>query len=98
MVYKKMSIMIFNENISKHLEGVKYMIIMKFIGFAKVHFSSFRFLRRVEKFAFLSILVQVGKARALYALCESLDLGYRQRRIAEETVGNHGLQDLQYPA
>lgn len=40
----------------------------------------------------------LGQARALYALCENLDIDYMQRRIAEETAGSHGLQDLQDPA
>lgn len=53
---------------------------------------------RMGQYASGSAPDMLGQARALYALCESLDLGYMQRRIAEETAGSHGLQDLQYPA
>ena len=37
----------------------------------------------------------LGQARAVFALCEGLDLSYMQRRISEETGGDYGLQDLQ---
>jgi hypothetical protein len=36
----------------------------------------------------------LGQARALYRLCEDLDMAYMERRISEETAGSHGLQDL----
>jgi hypothetical protein len=37
----------------------------------------------------------IRQARALYAICEGLDLHYMERRISEETGGEYGLQDLQ---
>lgn len=37
----------------------------------------------------------LGQARALFTLCEGLDMHYIDRRIREETAGEHGLQDLQ---
>ena len=37
----------------------------------------------------------LGQARAIFAICEGLDLPYMARRIAEETAGEHGVQDLQ---
>lgn len=37
----------------------------------------------------------LGQARALFAICEGLDLHYMERRISEETNGKYGLQDLQ---
>lgn len=36
----------------------------------------------------------LGQARALFRLCEGLDLHYMDRRIREETAGDYGLQDL----
>jgi hypothetical protein len=36
----------------------------------------------------------LGQARALFALCEGLDLAYMKRRIADETGGEYGVQDL----
>lgn len=53
---------------------------------------------RMGQFASGSAPEMLGQARALYALCENLDIDYMQRRIAEETAGSHGLQDLQDPA
>lgn len=40
----------------------------------------------------------LGQARALFALCERLDMHYMERRISEETAGDYGLQDLQTQA
>lgn len=37
----------------------------------------------------------LGQARALFTLCEALDVHYMDRRIREETAGDYGLQDLQ---
>lgn len=37
----------------------------------------------------------LAQARALFSLCEGLDLHYMERRILEETGGDHGLQDLE---
>ena len=37
----------------------------------------------------------LGQARALFALCEGLDPAYMERRIREETGGDHGVQDLE---
>jgi hypothetical protein len=40
----------------------------------------------------------LGQARALFTLCEGLDMHYMERRIFEETAGSYGLQDLQAQA
>jgi hypothetical protein len=40
----------------------------------------------------------LGQARALFTLCEALDMHYMERRISEETAGTYGLQDLQTEA
>lgn len=53
---------------------------------------------RMGQYASGSAPEMLGQARALFALCEGLDLDYMQRRIAEETAGSHGLQDLHDPA
>jgi hypothetical protein len=37
----------------------------------------------------------LGQARALYRLCEGLDFDYMERRVREETAGDHGIQDLE---
>ena len=37
----------------------------------------------------------LGQARALFAICEALDMPYIERRISEETGGEYGVQDLQ---
>lgn len=37
----------------------------------------------------------LGQARALFTLCEALDMHYMAKRISEETAGTYGLQDLQ---
>lgn len=37
----------------------------------------------------------LGQAKALYALCEGLDMDYMERRISEETAGDYGVQDIQ---
>lgn len=38
---------------------------------------------------------RLEQARALFRLCEGLDLHYMRRRIGEETSGDYGLQDLE---
>lgn len=53
---------------------------------------------RMGQYASGSAPEMLGQARALFALCEGLDLDYMKRRISEETAGAHGLQDLQDPA
>lgn len=53
---------------------------------------------RMGQYASGSAPDMLGQARALYALCEGLDFDYMQRRIAQETAGTHGVQDLQDPA
>ena len=50
---------------------------------------------RMGQYASGSALEMLGQARALFALCESLDFGYMERRIREETMGDHGIQDLE---
>ena len=37
----------------------------------------------------------LGQARTLYALHPELDRAYLERRIREETLGDHGVEDLQ---
>ncbi|MGH6747132.1 hypothetical protein [Novosphingobium sp.] len=49
---------------------------------------------RMGQYASGSAPEMLGQARALYALCEGLDMAYMERRISEETAGSHGLQDL----
>jgi hypothetical protein len=40
----------------------------------------------------------LGQARALFTICEGLDMDYMEKRIREETAGDHGIQDLQAQA
>jgi hypothetical protein len=49
---------------------------------------------RMGQFASGSAPDMLGQARALFAVCEGLDLHYMNRRISEETVGEYGVQDL----
>lgn len=53
---------------------------------------------RMGQYASGSAPEMLGQARALFALCEGLDIAYMERRISEETAGSHGLQDLQAKA
>lgn len=53
---------------------------------------------RMGQYASGSAPEMLGQARALFAFCEGLDLSYMERRISEETSGNHGLSDLQAEA
>jgi hypothetical protein len=53
---------------------------------------------RMGQFASGSAPEMLGQARALFAICEQLDLDYMARRISEETVGSYGLEDLQTQA
>lgn len=53
---------------------------------------------RMGQYASGSAPDMLGQARALFALCEGLDMDYMARRIAEETAGTYGLQDLQTQA
>lgn len=53
---------------------------------------------RMGQYASGSAPDMLGQARALFALCEGLDMAYMARRIAEETAGTYGLQDLQAEA
>lgn len=50
---------------------------------------------RLGQYASGSAPEMLGQARALFAICEGLDLPYMERRISEETSGEYGLQDLQ---
>ncbi|WP_371136572.1 hypothetical protein [Novosphingobium sp.] len=50
---------------------------------------------RMGQYASGSAPEMLGQARALFALCDGLDLGYMERRIREETGGCHGVQDLE---
>lgn len=50
---------------------------------------------RMGQYASGSAPEMLGQARALFAICEGLDLHYMERRIGEETGGEYGLQDLQ---
>ena len=49
---------------------------------------------RMGQYASRSAPDMLGQARALFAICEGLDMHYMQRRISEETGGDYGLQDL----
>lgn len=49
---------------------------------------------RMGQYASGSARDMLGQARALFAICEGLDLDYMERRISEETDGEYGLQDL----
>ena len=53
---------------------------------------------RMGQYASGSAPEMLGQARALYALCESLDMDYMERRIRDETAGTHGIQDLEAQA
>lgn len=53
---------------------------------------------RMGQYASGSAPEMLGQARTLFALCDGLDMDYMQRRIAEETGGDYGVQDLQTPA
>lgn len=53
---------------------------------------------RMGQYASGSAPEMLGQARALFALCERLDLDYMERRIREETAGSHGIQDLENQA
>lgn len=50
---------------------------------------------RMGQYASGSAPEMLGQARALFALCEGLDSDYMERRIREETGGDHGVQDLE---
>ena len=50
---------------------------------------------RMGQYASGSAPAMLGQARALFALCERLDLGYMERRIREETGSDYGIQDLE---
>lgn len=58
----------------------------------------YQFTYRMGQYASGSAPDMLGQARALFALCEGLDMDYMARRIAEETAGTYGLQDLQAQA
>jgi hypothetical protein len=49
---------------------------------------------RMGQYASGSAPQMLEQARALYALCEALDLTYMERRILEETGGDLGVEDL----
>ena len=53
---------------------------------------------RMGQYASGSAPEMLGQARALYTLCEALDIAYMERRIREETAGSHGVQDLEAQA
>lgn len=53
---------------------------------------------RMGHYASGSAPEMLGQARAVFTLCEGLDRDYMARRIAEETAGTCGVQDLQAPA
>ncbi len=53
---------------------------------------------RMGQYASGSAPEMLGQARAVFALCEGLDLDYMARRIFEETGGDYALQDLQAEA
>lgn len=50
---------------------------------------------RMGQYASGSAPEMLGQARALFTLCEGLDMHYVERRISEETAGSYGLQNLQ---
>ena len=50
---------------------------------------------RMGQYASGSAPEMLGQARALFVLCEGLDMDYMERRIREETGGDHGVQDLE---
>ncbi len=53
---------------------------------------------RMGQYASGSAPEMLGQARALFAICERLDMAYMERRIREETGGDYGLQDLENEA
>lgn len=53
---------------------------------------------RMGQYASGSAPEMLAQAQALFNLCEGLDLQYMDRRIREETAGDHGVQDLADPA
>lgn len=53
---------------------------------------------RMAQYASGTAPAMLGQARALFALCEGLDMHYMARRISEETAGSYALQDLQAKA
>lgn len=53
---------------------------------------------RMGQYASGSAPDMLGQARALFAICEGLDMDYMRRRISEETGGTYGVQDLQHEA
>ncbi len=50
---------------------------------------------RMGQYASGSAPEMLGQARALFALCEGLDIAYMDRRIREETGGSYAVQDLE---
>ena len=50
---------------------------------------------RMGQYASGSAPDMLGQARALFAICEGLDMHYMVQRISEETGGEYGVQDLQ---
>jgi hypothetical protein len=50
---------------------------------------------RMGQYASGSAREMLGQARALFAICEGLNMDYMERRVAEETAGEYGVQDLQ---
>jgi len=50
---------------------------------------------RMGQYASGSAPEMLAQARVLHGLCETLDLGYMERRIREETAGEYGVQDLE---
>lgn len=53
---------------------------------------------RMGQYASGSAPDMLGQARALFTICEALDIDYMERRIAHETAGEYGVQDLQAKA
>jgi hypothetical protein len=53
---------------------------------------------RMGQYASGSAPDMLGQAKALFAVCEGLDMDYMRRRIAEETAGEYGIQDLEAQA
>lgn len=50
---------------------------------------------RMGQYASGSAPEMLGQALALFKICEGLDMDYMERRIAYETAGEYGVQDLQ---
>lgn len=50
---------------------------------------------RMSQYASGTAPEMLGQARAPYALHQELDRAYLERRIREETLGDHGVEDLQ---